>query len=300
MAFDRIFELQVGFHDNSSTNKIGSQRGNISSGLSSSLDIDGLDIEFNITRSRAFSDNIAEFKIFNSKEETRTKILKRGNSIIFKTGYKDQGDPATIFMGSITEATSIKEFPNWVTTIKAATIQAMNQTLENTYIAFSYASDSRISQPLQQLASGLGLVIIGIENVASILLDNGIVYAGPAKQGLKYIANILTIHDIGIYIDNQEIVIYKLNAQDSTFNVVYLDMDSGLLNAHDITEYNTQLPQPQPKRVQFECLVVPKLQPNGLVKIVHPKINGVFVLDKINFVGNNYGGDNKCTCEATE
>ena len=81
MAWGRIVELSVGSEGEG-------------------LLISDLDIDFKVIKSLTFADNYAEFRIYNAKEETRTKILKKGNNLIFKAGYEDEA-VNTLFVGNI-------------------------------------------------------------------------------------------------------------------------------------------------------------------------------------------------------
>lgn len=280
MAFNRKFEMSIG------TNGTG-------------LLISELDIDFNITRSRAFSENTAEFVIFNAKEETRQYVVQKNNNLIFKAGYEDEGPPQSIFIGNIIKGLSVRKEPNWETTINAATAMSISQALETLHVSLSYTNNVPLSKPILDIAAAYGLNVLGLENITEIQLDNGFVFAGTARMALKYCYWILQVNQIGMYMDNSEIVLYRLDNKDSKFGSVYLDFKSGLLSAKDITEYNPQLPAPQFKRIEFECLLIPQLRPNGLIQLVHPLIKGVFSIDKLNFIGNNYGGDCKVTGEAT-
>ncbi len=278
MAFKRVIELSVG-----------------ESGTG--LLISDLDIEFNIERSITFSENTAEFTIYNAKESTRKEVLKEGNNIIFKSGYEDEGI-STLFIGNITEAKSIQEGADWISTISASSIRSSRSPLENTYVTISYAPDALLNRPLRDIATALGLVLIGEDN-ALINLDNGFTFVGSARAALNYCKEILRVNGVELYIDNTEIVVYNVDNRDSRFSPIYLDYESGLLRVNDITEYKTQTAK-IPRRISFESLIIPKMQPNGLININTDKINGLFLIEKLTFEGDNFGGENRCMGEAVE
>jgi NAD(P)-dependent dehydrogenase (short-subunit alcohol dehydrogenase family) len=90
MAFGRVVQLLVGKFD----------KGNESGG-ETVLDLSGLDIEFDVTRSVEWYDNGAEITIYNPSPDTLNTIMNEGNSVILKAGYEDQGGAKTIFAGQI-------------------------------------------------------------------------------------------------------------------------------------------------------------------------------------------------------
>lgn len=261
--------------------------------------ISDLDVEFNIVRSITFEENIAEFVVYNAREDTRKDVLKEGFNLIFKAGYKDEikgNEFPAIFIGNITKSTSVREGSDWVSRIEAASIRSSQQPLENTYLSLSYAPNTRLDTPLNEIANALGLAPFGFEN-AQINLQNGFVFSGSARGALNYCKGILEAGGRSIYIDNTEIVVYNTAQRSSRFTAVFLDYDSGLLSVEEDTDFDNQSPE-APKRIIFESLIIPKLKPNGLVTIQSDNVNGSFIMDKVEFIGDNFGGDFMCRGEA--
>jgi hypothetical protein len=280
MAFKRAVQLSIGANG-------------------TGLSISDLDIEFNIQRSNAISENTAEFVIYNAKESTRKEILKIGNNLIFDYGYDDE-TMGTLFVGNITTAKTQRSGQDWATTITSASIQGKDKPVNtNNDVSLSYAPDTLLSQPLTDIATILGLSKWGFEN-ANINLENGFVFVGSARGALKYCADILKAHDVALYIDNNTLVVYNTGSRTSRFSPVYLDYNSGLIRVDDVTEQDNQTSK-NPKRIGFETIIMPKLQPNGLIVIQKTgRLEGTYLIEKVNFVGNNYGGENRCDGEAIE
>lgn len=279
MAFKRIIELSVG-----------------SDGTG--LLISDLHMEFNIERSNTISENIAEFIIYNARERTRKNILRKGNNIIFKYGYEDESI-GTLFIGNITDSKSMQSGSDWVTTITSAAIQSQNTAITNKYVTLSYAEDTLLSKPLEDIANILGLFVYGLDN-AAINLENGFTFVGSTRGALKYCEKVLKAHDVALFVDNNTIVIFKIGGRTSRFSPVYLDYNSGLINVDDITEHDNQSKE-KPKRISFRSLIIPKLHPNGLIVIPKKnKLEGTYLIEKVNFSGDNFGGSNECNGEAIE
>ena len=205
MAFNRQMELIIGY-------------GNIG------VQVSDLEMTFDIQRSITFSENTATFTITNANEQTRNMIAQEKNNVTFKAGYVDEGI-GTLFIGQVTEASSEKNDANWITTIKASAIQSTNKPLEYTTLALSYKPGSLLSTILLEIGTTMGVFVAGAEN-ANITLPNGLVYAGTVKGALEYCLAILKDNNKGVYIDNNEMVIYNVGVKDSRYSVVYLDFDS--------------------------------------------------------------------------
>lgn len=279
MAFNRVLELSVG-----------------SAGVG--LLISDLNISFTIERSISFSENTAEFTVYNAKEDTRKNILKEGNNLIFKAGYEDEAI-STIYIGNITKSVSRLMGADWVTVISSSSVVSPNTPLKNTYVSLSYNKGTFISSPLRDIGIALGLIVLGLENVALISLSEGFTFVGSAREALRQCKKILEPKGIALYIDNTEIVIYNVGGRISRFAPVYLTYNTGLINVEEIEEYDTESPE-NPKKIAIESLIIPRLQPNSLVTIVSESIRGTFLIEKVTFEGDNFGGQNICRCEAIE
>ena len=277
MAFNRSIDLEIG------------QNG-------TGLLISDLDIGFNISRSRTFAENTADITVFNASEDTRKKILKPGNNLVFKFGYEDE-PKATLFVGSIVEASSEKNGSVWESKILAATVQNSGRPLENTYVSLSFGPGVSLIQPIRAIGAALQLIVYG-EETANVIMDNGLTFVGSARAALKHCNDILSQRNVRLYMDNNSIVIFNKNGE-SRFSPVYLDYNSGLLSVEDITEITEDDPKPQ-RRLSFTSLIHPKLQPDMPIQIVSDSVNGVFVVEKIQLSGDNFGGDCRCSGEVFE
>ena len=263
----------------------------------SAVTISDLHVDFDVQRSVTFSDNTATFTVYNASEDTRKEILRQGNNLVFKAGYEDEGI-GVLFIGNITEAVSRLQGPDWVTEIQASAIRSDSEPLENTNVVLSYAPSTSLASVLRQLGTAMGLVVTGAEN-ANITLPNGWVYVGSTRGALDYCLKILKDNNAALYIDNNTIVIYRTDTTSSTFTAVYLDYDSGLKSVEDITETTDETKRAE-KRIGFNSIILPKIQPNGLIQISTPGLSGIFLVEVVRFSGNNYGGGFDCEGEAVE
>jgi hypothetical protein len=256
--------------------------------------ISDLDIDFDVERTVTVGQQSARFTVYNAKEETRREILRRGRNVIFRAGYEDEGIGA-LFIGSITDAESRKSGGDWITEISASALRGQETALDRVTVSLSYAPKTRLSQPLNDLASALGLAIFGSEN-ARFALPNGFAFAGSARKALDYCEALLRAEGASLYVDNSEIVVYRIGGTVSRFSSLILTYRSGLLSAEDITEAE----ESDKRRIRFETILIPKLLPNSVMTVRSPRVEGNFIVEKVQFQGDNYGGDFRASGEASE
>ena len=252
--------------------------------------ISDLDIDFRVTRSTTFSENTAEFTIYNAKEQTRKEILRKGNNVLFSAGYRDEV-VGNIFIGNITESVSYRSGTEWITKIEAVSARSETQPLTAVNVSLSYASNTQMKQVVRDLSVYTGLPIFGLANI-NFTLINGWVFVGSVRSAFDYVREILEDNGLGIYFDNSQIVIYRLGIQDSRFGVTFLTYNNGLLSVQEKTETGEDK-----KKISFKSLLISSIQPNGLVTIRTDKIAGTFFVEKVTHSGKNYGGGSDFTTE---
>jgi len=280
MAFNRLLKLAIG-----------------PAPPAQGVEFETLDIDFRVMRSVTFSENTCELAIYNVTETTRNDILIKGNNVILKAGYEDEV-VSTIFIGNITEALSFKKGKDTVTKVTASATRSENKPFEYTIFSASFGKTTKVSQVINQIAQTLGLVVFGLEN-ANISMPNGFVHAGSARAALAKCKKILKANGADLYIDNNELVIYRTEGRTSSFQAAYLDSDSGLLSVGPLSESKADEEEKKDKttRLEFIALLNPAIKPNSVITIKSVAISGSYFVDMVEFYGNNYGGDFNCRGE---
>jgi hypothetical protein len=262
------------------------------------LNISNLHIDFKIQKSLKIHENTAEFTIYNMTEDTANRVLIVGNNVIFKAGYEDEA-VSTIYHGNIVQVLSGHSVTDRVAKIKCMSNRSTNQKLIKKNVSISYIKGTMVAVPLNEIAVLLNLTVFGLQN-AQIQLPNGWVYVGSTNGALRYLQDVLDSQGVGVYIDNNEMVVYNIG-EVSFFDIVYLTYTGGLLRVKDITLPEEPLLQKAKrktkkdtrKKLAFESLLIPQLKINApvIVKTDDPAIDGTYVLEKLVFQGDNYGGD---------
>lgn len=277
MAFSRKVELTIG------------------TGLTGLL-VSSLNIDFDVTRTNTKQYNDAKFKIYNAKEETQKRILTQGNNVVFKAGYADEGNIGIIYVGTVTNGNTKRTGPDYLTEILAMDITANREALLYSTITLSYKAGTLFNAVLTDISGQIGIPIAGIENVTNVL-NNGFVFAGSFTNLIKRLQKILFVDGLQLYFDANEMVIFSIGKRDDKFGSAYITPKTGLIG--EVQEVENKNEQDLRKRIKFDYLINPKLRPNSVVILKSEKVNGVFIVDKLRFVGNNYGGDFRCQIEAS-
>jgi hypothetical protein len=279
MAFNRVIRLEI-------TNK------------TKTVKISDLNISFDIKRTTGNEANSAVFTIYNAKESTRNDLLTEESTLNFWAGYEDENNTALIFSGTITEAENRKENTEWITEIKATNFAGNQDVFKYTTISVSYKEKTPLVSVIKDLASSLECALSGVNNT-SVILDNGFGYTGNVNGLIDMIRKYL-LPDCAIYFDNEELIIYKIEGE-SSFDVVRLTNKSGLISANYKVDNTTKTLKNQvPKNIVLSCLLNPKLKPRAVIDIDGKTVKGLFIIEQIQFSGNNFGGDFLCNIEAVE
>ena len=286
MAFGRIIECDIGQNNN-----IG-------------VRISALNMSFETDRSIDFESNIGKFNIYNAKQETRNKILVKGNNVFLRCGYKDENNLGLIFAGYIVESSSKREGVDWITELIVRDIGSNADNIIKSKRSLNYNPKTTVSTIINDIAGIISVPVIGLENIAGIQLNNGFVYTGSFTNALRKLNKIIGVNDYGIYFDQSEMVIYRKGTQDTRFGVVNISSKSGLIGeVEEITdelEKKSETEETQVKKiVKFSSLLNPKLKPNSVIRLDTIKVKGAFILERVKHAGDNFGGDFVSQCEAS-
>jgi hypothetical protein len=272
VAFNRRVEMKVGTSQ-------------------TSVVISGLDITFDITRTRKFSNNVAKFKIYGALDDTISKILKKGNSVTFSAGYEDEGT-GLIYVGQITQSIPSKNPPEKIVSLECGSIQDPKTELASVTVSLAYKKGTNISRPINEIGTALGLSICGLDNVSGIILANGYNLSGTAKDAMRYVQGILDRNGLGMFIDNSTLKIFEKGFGDKS-SAVKLTTATGLLEAPKLTdnaEGDEKVQKQLSKRVLFKSILNYRIVPNGHVDIDNKSVKGIYIVDKCSYKGDNFGG----------
>lgn len=323
MAFDRVANLYVGKMKNGNEE-------------SASFRISDLHFSFEVTRSIYWFENKARFSIYNLSKENENKIMTEGSSVIFEAGHKDQ-KIGNIYIGQIGYVDPRKKGLDRVTEIFCTSGRGGQYQLSRVGISIKFSAGTFINTVLEYVATYCGLSFKGRENLGDVLLERDLVYSGDVAKLLLAIRDtVLYRYGAGAYIDNNEIVIYRLYGDVSEFNYAYLTKSSGLLTSArvrdeskneinyredlaywmgypdlkkaDIKVIEEKLAKQKAEKEELnkrECIKLSSLiradiYPNTMCEVIdeEEKINGRYIITRAIYSGDNFGGEFKVECEA--
>lgn len=320
MPFGREVRLLVGKFE----------KGNESGG-ETSLDLSGLDIEFDVTRSVEWYDNGAEISIKNPSPDTMNTILNEGNSVILKAGYSDEGGAKTIFAGQIAYAAPRRDGNDVVLELNCVQARGNFYQLARLNMSVSFPKQKKVRECLQEMCDYAGIVLRAGTNK---VLDEGILF--PYRRTGTFTDVVRDFYEyeevqfgnkVVMYLDNNELIVMD---RDRTLELeeVELTHKSGLLecrverdeslnkvNFADDPEYfflskkeGDVKPKERPskeidriKKVRGRCLMNAAIVPNCFVVIDSTDdgnpyngllaVKGRFIVTDCNYRGGNTGND---------
>lgn len=336
MAFERKMELLVGvFKDAAVKANVGNadakpeQTGYL---------VDGLDYEFEITRSTDYYKDTATFTIYNPNDETIQNIMTAGCSAIFRAGYEDE-DMATIFVGQIAMAYPEDDGPETTKLVLICKSQRGAQyPLQRTYITALVEEGKSYYDVLKLIADYVGVALSGAEKLKERKLDAGYIINGNIRDEIRnFTSRKLRVLGGDILISNNEMIYYEKNSV--SYSTVYLNYGSGLVSAKavrdemfqstedafnenreyylglansgdpEVAKQKAKEAQIQPKNeVDFECIFHPGLHVLTPVYIDarksekdHVSVVGEFYIKELHYHGGNFAGTQyNCTGRAWE
>ena len=326
MAYERKMELLVGVFKDAAVkaNVVNADAKPEQTGYL----VDGLDYEFEITRSTDYYKDTATFTIYNPNDETIQNIMTAGCSVIFRAGYEDE-DMATIFVGQIAMAYPEDDGPETTKLVLICKSQRGAQyPLQRTYITALVEEGKSYYDVLKLIADYVGVALSGAEKLKDRKLDAGYIINGNIRDEIRnFTSRKLRVLGGDILISNNEMIYYEKNSV--SYSTVYLTYQSGLVSAKAVRdemyqstedafnenrEYYLGLAansgdpevakqkaleaQIQPKNeVDFECIFHPGLHVLTPVYIDarksekdHFSVVGEFYIKELHYHGGNFAG----------
>ena len=296
MAWGRVARLLIGTRLNSSE----------------AVDLSLLDFEFSVTRTILFEPSTAGITIYNVSKETREMITTENVGVSLSAGYRD-GAMAEIFAGAVEKSEFSVDGAVTRLDITATNSRPVGSALTRLTITMSFDAYAPITDVIRAIASRLGVMVHGLENVSDIRLENGWSYSGSVSGAFRYLRNVISANGRGFYTDLNTIVCYRVG-QPSGYTIVTVSHTSGLLSVKrevdtldsrpeksQIKGSRKKVQDPKEKaKITITTLLIPQLQPNGLIRVDRDELGGIYHIEKITYIGSTFADDWTCEVEAAE
>lgn len=263
-------------------------------GKANGLEINGLRIIFDVSRSLESDPNTAEIHIYNLNNQTRDKITKEFERIELYCGY---GSAELVYSGDIRSVSTYREGADLITVVfsgdgdEALKKSTVNKTMP--------ASDNTAKTVVLELAKTFKLPIgdvSGLDGLPGYKRD--LVLSGSTKSRLDMLAK---RYDFQWSIQSGT---FECTKRDATIGEVYsINPDSGLVGIPEVKEEGF---------IGFKCLLNPRILPGRIVEVTADTASGSsadskertakfeggqFKVETMKFSGDNLRGDFLCVVE---
>jgi hypothetical protein len=272
-----------------------------------------LHVDFDIVASTDSKPNQAKITVYNLGETIRNLFQDSFQAIEFYAGY--DGLPQLIFSGVTTNVLHERNGSTWSTIIYAADGY---KELYTTKINKSFSKGTPVAVVFKFLAASMGLPIEDSSLIVGTLLS-GVTYSGLVKDVLD---NLTAKYEL-IWSIQRGVLEIRPPEQPSPSKVVaiVLNADTGLLSSPVVTERTVPVKKRKASKktpaqqnetrifgIKATSLLIPQIQPGSVVKIDAirlvstglskvmdvkvPKIKpvGIYLCDRVRYLGSNYGG----------
>jgi hypothetical protein len=252
-----------------------------------------LDFETKMTRSK--EPNQGVFNLYNLSASTRMEIETDAKAVRCYAGY--DGDAKLIYTGDLVFVNSIKQGPDWVTTLHCGDgFAAFTESVTSK----TYAGGTEKQVVLDQIASDMGLVVKATKDAIGGALTGSLSMDGKSKDQL----DVLTKDNGAEWsIQDGELNITQLGQPIDDIAVV-LRADTGLLEHPTITDKGVNVkaqlnPDIRPgKLIKLEPIAVQVTPGQGQIPERGRDYAGLYLCQTVQFIGNNYGGPFDVNIEA--
>ena len=233
-------------------------------------DADGrmLAVDFDVKHTSSKEPSVGNFAIYNLKEETRKRISSDAIGLRFYGGY--EGKEKLLYSGTIEKVINKRQGVDYVTELRCGDgFREFTQSITSK----TYASGVDKQQIVEDVARDMGLGLKVAKDGIKGVLTGSKTLDGLSKDVLTELIPDWSIVDGEINISGG-----KLAPMSTIASLI--NSDTGLLESPNITE----------KGVNIKAQIDPDVRPRSLLQVESESVNGVFIVQSIQFVGNNYGG----------
>ena len=265
-------------------------------GPGSSVEIRGLRFVFSIEKTKTSTQNTLKLKIYNLSDTTSAKVQEKDSTIILKVGYEEDSGEEVIFSGSITRATSVKEFPHTILNIESGDgMDKLREARSN----ISNAGGVSVTQILNQLSSDLGVVVKSITDEIQESFNNGFSFVGPTKTAIDDIAK-----QFGLdwSIQDGELQILKSGVTNKD-RIQIISQETGMIGSPELVASDAQVLKAvanDPPRYKVDILMNAKIRPTSEIKLKSIPSSGNFIVNSVKHSGDTHGDTWNTTMEVTK
>lgn len=244
--------------------------------------IEGLRIQFKVTKAIDSEPNPGELTITNCAEQTRVNLQTKPLRLKIEAGFDDS--PRHVFTGDLRHGYSELVDADWETKLL---LGDGDQAWRYARVSKTYKRGTSVAAILQHAASTMGF-IIDAKTLATPALQaqvaSGRALEGPTRDELTRL-----LAPYG----------YHWSMQDGQFQLLR-DDETRADQARVISESTGMIGSPtfgapgkngQAAPINVKCRLYPELTPGGRIVVQSRAINGTFRVEKLTHTGDTHGDD---------
>ena len=264
--------------------------------LIDTLSVEGLDVSFDVTLQ---ADNLgkATIQIYNLNRDHRSKIASVGSVDVSLSVCYIGYDLTSIFKGEIREASSRREGPDWITSLKSGD----GDKVSAARVAKSYPPGASFDDMWKDAVKAVESAGIkagnaleafrkGVTKDGITTLLSGGVLQGPALKELRRLSR---LNGLSVDIQNEELVVVPFG-EPLDAEAIVLSPSSGLVGSPERAADSDGA-----MVLKARSLIVPGLLPRRKVRIKSDLVDALYVVRKVQYKGDTaaqeWYADMECT-----
>jgi hypothetical protein len=239
----------------------------------------GFNIAFCIHRTVHACTEWSEITIHNLKAETRAALQTLYCRVELRVGWENYGTH-TLFIGSLRAAITVRQGPDFVTTLRCAPGDA---ALNESIVTNSYPAGMPVRQLVEALADTLHGVNVDPKRISCTgkIGPGGLSFGGTTRDLLDRLAN-----QHGFTWSIQNGTFQAINDDSTTTRTIRISSRDGtLFSAQPILESALQFQ----RAIEVCSMLIPDLLPGDRVQLesdVSPHLNGNYMLNEVTYTGS--------------
>lgn len=253
--------------------------------ISPDIHIEGLKIKFNIKKDTRPDRNSFRLDIYNLSEETRAKLTNDSDSLVrIQAGYESNGGLTEICQGNISAVIHSLNRPDVITTIHCK--DGFKATRSN-LISISFKSGTPLFTIIETLTDELGLPVRFVNYDRNAILQGGFSYLGSLNDCMDVLSDQF---DFQWSIQDGQLQIVETNGNTGK-RVVLLSPSTGLISEPEEVIIEKELLENARGQYEVIALLQPQMQVGDIVVIESNNLNGNFVVNDLDHIGDTHGDE---------
>lgn len=281
--FDRIYKITLGV------------QGEDGFVIESKGKEEGLQIEFDVSKSLSKNSNHCSLKIYNLTQDTSSKLEKDDTICIIEVGYSEDVGLKRIFIGWVTDCYSYMSGSDKVTELK---LYDGHVAIRDSVVSLSYADAVSRKKVIDDVAADMGLPVNYADDCEFTTFANGFSFLGAGRDCLTK-----ACEGTGLQwsIQNNQLQIIK-EGGSTNIEAFKLTSESGLIGTVEKMIKGSKRAKKEKRKAKSDkyqskagwkvtCLLQPTLNPGDLIYIESRDVKGWYKIESLKHNGS-YRGSN--------